>query len=124
MWSVLSRCSEASHDSMMCLRERPRLFGFGPVGQKTLVKISIESRLTPLECPSEHLLGAADPVDVGGVEGGHARVERRVHALDRRVVSDLARMGDPVPVRDRRDHHAAASKMPMLHGAASYLAAT
>ena len=32
----------------MCLRESPRLFGFGPVGQYTLVKISMESRATPL----------------------------------------------------------------------------
>ena len=33
---------------MMCLRESPRLFGLGPVGQYTFVKISMESRRTPL----------------------------------------------------------------------------
>ena len=33
---------------MMCLRDRPRSLGLGPVGQYTLVKISTDSRRTCL----------------------------------------------------------------------------
>jgi hypothetical protein len=36
-------------DSMMCLRDRLRSFGPGPVGQKTFVKISRPSRRSPFK---------------------------------------------------------------------------
>ena len=43
-----NRVSEASIDSMMCLRESPWSLCPGPVGQKTLVKISSPSRRSSL----------------------------------------------------------------------------
>ena len=46
-WLGESWRGEACADSMMCLRDRPRSFGPGPVGQYTLVKISTDSRRTP-----------------------------------------------------------------------------
>src|SRR3954463_6128589 len=42
------RRSEPLIDSMMCLRDRERSLGPGPVGQKTFVKISRPSRRSPL----------------------------------------------------------------------------
>jgi hypothetical protein len=42
------RRSEPLIDSMMCLRDRLRSFGPGPVGQNTFVKISRPSRRWPL----------------------------------------------------------------------------
>ena len=104
---------------MMCLRDSPRLFGFGPVGQKTLVKISIESRRTPAERLAEDALGLAHPVDVGRVERRHARVEGGAHAGDGLVLPDLPAVGDPVAVGDRRDHHAGAPEVPRVHGGGS-----
>ena len=40
-----SRFSEASIASMMCLRDRPRAFGPGPIGLKTLVATTTSCRL-------------------------------------------------------------------------------
>ena len=64
---------------------------------------------------AQHLLGAGRGVDVGGVEGGDAGVERGVHARDRGVLLDLGPVGDPVAVGDLADLEAGAAEEPMLH---------
>ena len=99
----------------MCLRDRPRSFGPGPVGQKTLVKISSDSRRTPVQRPAQHRLGPGPGVDVRGVERGDALVERGGDARHGRVLLDLRSVGDPVAVGDLADFQAAAAEMTMFH---------
>ena len=100
---------------MMCLRDRPRSFGPGPVGQKTLVQISSDSRRTPCRALPSTASALVPAYDVRGVEGGDAFVERRGDAGERRVLLDLGAVGDPVPVSDLADFQAAAAEMTMLH---------
>ena len=102
--------------SMMCLRDSPRsLWPLGPVGPKTLVKISSDSRRSPLQRLAEHRLGLGVGVDVGGVEGGDAGVQRRPHAGRGLLVLHLGAVGQPVAVRDFGDLEAGVAEISKVH---------
>ena len=96
--------------STRCLRDRPRSFGPGPTGQYTLVQISRPSRRWPARARPSTASARRAGVDVGGVEGGDALVQGRLHAGQGGVLFDLVAVGQPVAVRDLRDLQAAASR--------------
>src|SRR5262249_34116350 len=66
--------------------------------------------------PAEHLLGPGPRVDVRGVKGRDALIERRGHARGRRRLLDLRAVCDPVAVGDRTDLQPAAAEMTIFHG--------
>ena len=65
---------------------------------------------------AEHGLGLGVGVDVGGVEGGDALVQRLPDARERGVLLDLGPVGQPVAVGDRRDLQTARTKIADFHG--------
>ena len=62
--------------------------------------------------------GPGPRIDIGGIEGGDALVERLVDGGNRSVIVDLGAVGDPVAVRDGRDLQARSAQVAMFHDAA------
>ena len=99
----------------MCLRDRPRSFAPGPVGQKTLVQISMDSRRTPC---------SASPSTVSALVAAYTSAVSNVVMPSSRAAAtqasaasslDLRSVGDPVPVGDLADFQAAAAEVTMFH---------
>jgi hypothetical protein len=99
----------------MCLRDSPRSFGPGAGRPVDLGEDLQALAALALERLAEHRLGLGLRVDVGGVEGRDADLERLVHAGGGLLGLDLAAVGEPVAVADLADLEAAAAQTSELH---------
>src|SRR6476469_6936393 len=100
----------------MCLRDSPTsLCPFGPVGQYTLVKISSDSRRSPLRI-SPSTVSAAPLAYTSAVSKLLIPASSGAHALRGHVVFDLGAVGQPVAVGDGGDFQAGAAEVAEFHG--------